>query len=136
VKLGNKKLKTIKPKIMVTINSIFDVNDLATSKFHSQLPGKVQVVYEILQIDTQKCYGGVQVFVQARPLHIIYDGYGKDRKISNVEAAFLRTGIELARFREDELVPLSEELKSLLSSVMNVQASVATGGDSSKQPGQ
>lgn len=107
---------------MIQILSTFDVYDIVKFKFETP-KNDTHHVYEVLELQIQKCYGGVQVFCLCRPIQmqlrreepfkedsplkwVIGHGYGKDDNATGWR-----------KFREDELIPVSDDIKSILESL-------------------
>lgn len=100
----------------MTLNSIFDVGDLVQFKYSTNDSKNMKTVMEVIEVMAQKCYGGVQVFCMVRVMHFMYDGYGKDRKLSTIEPGQLKDHA-FVKFREDELKHCSEETINLIKSI-------------------
>jgi hypothetical protein len=101
---------------MINIPSKFDVNDLVKHKYTHENAETVQMLFEVIEINAQKCYGGVQVFLQCRSLHASYDNpFGKPKElIAFHPGGSPKEGNQYFRFREDELVLCSEEIQALV----------------------
>lgn len=108
----------------MTIETKFNVNDLVQYKY--QRPNKkIICCFEVIEIKTQVCYAGAQVFYVCRPIHghREYD-HGK-YEIVDFGPGFSENR-EYAQFREDELKPCDQALVDLLTNEQKVQESDTT----------
>jgi hypothetical protein len=101
----------------MTIESKFDVGDLANYKYSVNGYKSTVLFYEVLEVNAQKCYGGTQVFLNCRPIHAVYEGYGKDRRLADLVPGFSPTQQKegWVRFREDELSLAPESVSKVQS---------------------
>lgn len=100
----------------------FKVNDLIQHKYNKQKMGVLQA-YEVLQIQTETCYAGTQVFYMCRAIILnIEKDYTKDgtKKYWSLAHAINSNHSQMAwdKFREDELVAASDKFAITLSDVL------------------
>lgn len=109
----------------MTIETKFNVNDIVQSKFSRGLTTyRHTIAYEVLEIQTQTCYGGTQVFYLVRPIMIengidlgkkdTAKGDEYPRKTMSVEA--MGCPIEKCpKFREDELMACAADVLAVVT---------------------
>lgn len=100
------------------INSKFNIYDLVQRKFETESK-EMSVAYEIMEVVTQSCYAGTQIFYQCAPLFAIKqykDAWRKDGEFSiHIAHGIPKQSNETSwqKYREDELIDLTEPMKEL-----------------------
>ena len=99
----------------------FNVDDLVGHKFNRIRPSKL-VCYRVMEVVTQTCYGGTQVFYDCRMIIASkqFEGFKEKGPFTwEVEHAVRAEGHERAcgtfRYREDEVIDLTQEQKDIFS---------------------
>lgn len=105
------------------IKTNFKVNDLVLSKYQKQFDinkptNKFLICMEVMQITTNTCMAGTQIFYDCRTMHVItatsfVDGKMTE-KVLDLSPGSLRDG-DYTRFREDELKPVSQEVVDFIT---------------------
>lgn len=95
------------------IQTQFDVHNLVKHKFSSH-GKKVICALEIMEVLSNTCYGGTQIYYWCRPIvaRVEKDGYGENAKTFWVIGYAIDKGETVegyAKFREDELVSLTQK---------------------------
>lgn len=106
---------TLKNNFM-KIETKFNINDLVQFK-HTVITEKLISIMEIMEINTQTCYKDTQVFYSCRLLFFenTYKGWESHHGINPNQDMILGW----KKYREDELVELSDELKSKIEEIKN-----------------
>lgn len=92
------------------IETKFDINNLVQHKFNkctSLENGDVVCAYEVMDITTNTCYAGTQIFYDLRPIHKIFftSGYADKKKTSiDIGTGYTKFQNGWIRYREDELI--------------------------------
>lgn len=95
------------------IETKFDVNNLVKRKFDKQLMGKKLFCLEVMEVISQTCYAGTQVFYLCRPVYAENNRNEWDVFHGVNATSDNQTGWR--KYREDELVQCSdEEIKIIL----------------------
>lgn len=106
------------------ITTKFNVNDLVQFKYNKRmndgsgvLKDAIVLLFEVMDIQTQTCMAGTQVFYLCRGIHGITDSDFVDgkrvKKIVQFAIGSAKSS-EYTSIREDELKPAEEELVALL----------------------
>lgn len=91
------------------INPKFQINNLLTHKFENQGEDAICVL-EAMEIHTNTCYAGTQVFYECRQIHVIkkfeHEYSRKGPFVWAVAHAYGKTPQDIGwkRYREDELI--------------------------------
>lgn len=97
------------------IKSKFSINDLLTHKYERRGEKKVTAL-EVINIITETCSAGTQIFYVCRPLvasNLAYTGEPK----WHVSFGILRsesTDMAIVKLREDELIAATEEISNII----------------------
>ena len=96
------------------LESKFDINNLVSHKFQT-IEKDGFPVYEVLEVITQTCYGGTQVFYDCRMIFLRKE-YASEWKSTGEFKYSIAVGISkedgkmgTQRFREDELIEAKKE---------------------------
>lgn len=94
----------------MNIETKYNVNDLVQHKYQKAFGAKRKSAFEVIEIVTNSCYAGSQVFYKCRMIHSV-----TEERLSDIYEIvdFGPTGTsngEYVEFREDELKPCEETL--------------------------
>lgn len=101
----------------------FEVNDLIKHKYNT--PGKDSVaILEVMEIITQTCYAGTQVFYLCRAIILTkeFTGFNKedDRKwVVGHSISKDSNKISWERYREDELISINKDEEEIFKESQN-----------------
>lgn len=105
--------------------TIFNIHDLVKHKYESRGIESEVLCYEVLEVMTQTCYAGTQVFYDCRLIQSNEENlYKKDSEGNHMYVR--RSGVAIGkdshlmasqRFREDELVLLDEKSTAIMKGI-------------------
>jgi hypothetical protein len=108
-----------KPEQQMTITPKFKINDLLQHKFSQKAPIPAEMIslmnfFEILYIQTETCSAGTQIFYKCRSMGPSFKHNYKDEPtLQDIHFGLSKdnSGNGYVVFREDEVIPMSEEAK-------------------------
>lgn len=100
------------------IKTRFDVNNLVRHKFDNH-GDKEKFAFEVMEIGSNTCYAGTQIFYTCRPIVVIKEFKVKYKEDGEFTWEVYHTSYKnnesgLERLREDELVELEQETVDII----------------------